>query len=76
MAISVDPNDPEVIESLSFLLVPKEERILNATKPFDSKKDCFVKDAKEGYMAAQIQSDDGKQLTVKKANGEVSQKYY
>jgi len=38
MAITVDINDPEVIESLSFLLVPKEERILNATKPFDSKK--------------------------------------
>jgi hypothetical protein len=74
MAINVDPNDPEVIESLTFLLVSKEERVLNSTKPFDSKKDCFVKDAKEGYVAAQIQSDDGKQLTVKKVTtGEVSQ---
>ena len=64
-------NDPEVIESLTFLLVSKEERIENATKPYDSKKDCFVKDAKEGYMAAQIVSDEGKTVTVKKQNGEV-----
>ena len=55
MAIVVDPNDPEVIESLTFLLVSKEERIENSTKPFDSKKDVFVKDAKEGFMAAKIE---------------------
>ena len=66
-----DMNDPEIIESLKFLLVSKEERIENSTKPFDSKKDCFVKDAKEGYVAGQIQSDDGKTVTVKKQNGEV-----
>jgi len=70
MALQVDPNDPEVIESLKFLLVPKEERIENATKPYDSKKDVFVKDAKEGYLAAQIQSEDGANVTVKKNNGE------
>ena len=74
MAIQVDPNDPEVIESLTFLLVSKEERIENSTKPFDSKKDVFVKDAKEGYMAAKIESEDGANATVKKANGEVSLK--
>ena len=70
----VDMNDPEVIESLSFLAVPKEERILNTTKAFDGKKNVFVKDAKEGYMAGEVQSNDGKTATVKKANGEVSQK--
>jgi len=74
MALQVDPNDPEVIESLKFLLVPKEERIENATKPYDSKKDVFVKDAKEGYLAAQIQSEDGANVTVKKNNGEVCKK--
>jgi hypothetical protein len=71
MALVVDVNDPEVIESLSFLAVSKEERIENSTKPFDSKKDIFVKDAKEGYLAAKIESEDGANVTVKKVNGEV-----
>jgi len=31
-------NDPEVIESLKYLLVPKEEKIRNAAQPYDSKK--------------------------------------
>ena len=72
MAITVDINDPEVIESLSFLLVPKEERILNATKPFDSKKNVFVADAKEGYVAGEIQSNEGGKCKVKKPSGEVN----
>ena len=71
MAINVDPNDPEVIESLTFLLVPKEERILNATKAFDSKKNVFVADAKEGYVAGEVQSSDGGKCKVKKPSGEV-----
>lgn len=69
-------NDPEVIESLRYLLVPKEERIRDTAKPFDSKKNCFVADAKEGYVAAEIQErNDAKgEVTVKTVSGEVT--YY
>ena len=68
----VDMNDPEVIESLSFLAVPKEERILNQTKAFDGKKNVFVADHKEGYVAGEIQSIEGGKAKVKKQNGDVN----
>ena len=41
--MQVDMNDPEVIESLKFLLVSKEEKIQTSTRPFDSKKDVFFR---------------------------------
>jgi hypothetical protein len=68
-----DMNDPEVIESLKFLLVSKEERIQAAARPFDGKKSVFVPDHKEGYVTASIESVDEKKGTtkVKKSNGEV-----
>ncbi len=68
----VDMNDPEVIESLKFLAVSKEEKIVTQSRPFDPKKNCFVPDSKEGFIAAEIQSQDAKTATVKKENGEVS----
>jgi len=68
--MSVDPNDPEVIESLKFLLVPKEEKIQTQSRPFDAKKNVFVADSKEGYIPVEIVDSDGKMNTVKKENGE------
>jgi len=67
--INVDPNDPEVIESLTFLLVPKEEKIQTQSRPFDPKKNVFVRDAKEGFIDGVIQSEDGDKVTVKTRNG-------
>ena len=68
----VDMNDPEVIESLKYLLVPKEERIRVQAQPFDGKKNCFVPDHKEGFLPAEIQSteDDGS-VVVRTSKGEV-----
>ena len=68
----VDMNDPEVIESLKFLLVSKEEKIQTQARPFDPKKNCFVHDAKEGFIDAIIQSEDEakKTVTVKTGKGE------
>jgi len=76
--MSVDINDPEVIESLKFLLVPKEERIQTQTRPFDAKKNCFVPDHKEGFIAAIIESLDEKKGTakVKTPKGDVKIKLY
>ena len=68
----VDMNDPEVIESLQYLIVPKEERIKTTSLPFDAKKNVFVPDHKEGFVAAEIVSEDAKGVTVKKASGDVN----
>ena len=64
-------NDPEVIESLKYLLVPKEERIRVQAQPFDGKKNCFIPDHKEGFIPAEIQSTEGNMVTVKTMKGEV-----
>jgi hypothetical protein len=71
--MQVDMNDPEVIESLKFLLVSKEEKIQTSTRPFDSKKDVFFPEHKEGYVAVKIQSVDEKAGTTtgKDAKGNV-----
>ena len=73
----VDMNDPEVIESLKYLLVPKEERIRVQAQPFDGKKNCFVPDHKEGFLPAEIQSteDDGS-VVVRTSKGEVCEFFY
>ena len=67
----VDMNDPEVIESLKYLLVPKEEKIRTQSQPFDSKKNFFVPCKKEGYVPAVIQSEDGNNITLRTRNSEV-----
>ena len=67
----IDMNDPEVIESLKFLEVTREERIRLQAQPFDGKKQCWVPDHKEGFLAAEIQSTKGEEVTVKLSNGEV-----
>ena len=69
--MSVDPNDPEVIESLTYLLVSKEERIQTQTRPFDGKKNVFVHCAKEGYVPAEIIESDGKIATCRTEKGYV-----
>ena len=58
-------NDPEVIESLKYLLVPKEERIRLNALPFDAKKNCFIADKQDGYVTALIEKEDGDNITVR-----------
>lgn len=71
----VDSNDPEVIESLKYLLVPRDEKIRTQAKPFDAKKNCWVEDHKEGFIFAEIQATDESknEFTVKTIRGEVFQ---
>ena len=66
----IDMNDPEVIESLKYLLIPKEEKIKLQAQPFDGKKQCWVPDHKEGFLAAEILSEKGEDATVKTSSGE------
>jgi myosin heavy chain 6/7 len=67
----VDLNDPEVIESLRYLLVSKEEKVKTQARPFDGKKNCWIPEQKEGFIAAEIQSTKGDEITVKSYKGEV-----
>jgi myosin heavy chain 6/7 len=67
--ISMD--DPEVIESLRYLLVPKEERIRNQAQPFDGKKQCFVPDHNEGFLPAEITGKEGNLIVVRTSKGDV-----
>lgn len=66
-----DYADPEIQESLKYLLVPTSERIRLQALPFDGKKQCWVPDHKEGFLAGEIQSSTDKEVTVKTSKGEV-----
>ena len=67
--ISLD--DPEVIESLRYLLVPKSERIATQARPFDGKKNCFVADHHEGFLPAEITGKEGALTVLRTSKGEV-----
>ena len=66
-----DMRDPEIVESLKYLLVPQEEKIKAQARPFDAKKNCWVPDKTEGFVAGEIQSEKGDQVSVKTSKGEV-----
>ena len=57
-------NDPEVIESLKYLVIPKEEKIRTSAQPFDSRKNFFVPHKTEGYVPAEITKEDGDNVTL------------
>ena len=70
----LDTTDPEIIESLKYLLVSREEKMKMQAQPFDGKKNCWIPDQKEGFLAAEIQSTKGEEITVKTTKGEVNKK--
>jgi hypothetical protein len=56
---------------LKYLALPTEERIKLQAQPFDGKKQCCAPDPKESFVAAEITSTKGEEVTVKTAKGEV-----
>ena len=66
-------NDPEVIESLRYLQVSKEKRVRAGARPFDGKKNCWIPEKNDGYVAAEIQSTKGNVVTVKWRKGEIKE---
>ncbi|TKR70123.1 hypothetical protein L596_022184 [Steinernema carpocapsae] len=52
-----------------FLGISKEEKIAMTSRPFDSKKNCWVPDAEDGFVAAEITATKGDQVTVVTAKG-------
>ena len=69
--MAFDPNDPEVKESLKFLVLPTEEKLKLRSQPFDAKKACWIPDQKEVYIAGEIVEVKGDQTMVKTGKGEV-----
>ena len=67
----VDMNDPEVKESLKYLLVPREEKIRLQSLPYDSKKNFFVPCKKDGYLPSEITSESGDSVTCKTRDNQV-----
>jgi hypothetical protein len=66
-----DPNDPELKEALKYLALATDEKLKLRSQPFDAKKACWVPDAKEVYIAADIVETKGEQTVVKTSRGEV-----
>ena len=52
-------NDPELVEALKYLLVPKEERVKAELQKFDPKKNVFAADNKEGYIGHNYRRGQG-----------------
>jgi hypothetical protein len=69
--MATDPNDPEIKESLKYLVLPTEEKLKLRSQAFDAKKACWVPDPKEVYIAGEIIEVKGDQTVVKTARGEV-----
>uniref|UniRef100_A0A8B9KPQ9 Uncharacterized protein n=1 Tax=Astyanax mexicanus TaxID=7994 RepID=A0A8B9KPQ9_ASTMX len=53
------------VDPMPFLAPPEKERLEAMNRPYDIKKSCWVKHEKEGFIAGEIQSDDGDKVTVK-----------
>jgi len=66
-----DPNDAEIKESMKYLALPAEERIKLQAQPFDGKKQCWIPDAKESFVAAEITGSKGEEVTAKNEKGDM-----
>lgn len=71
MGSDITDSDPEVIESLKYLVISSDERARLQSLPFDGKKQCWIPDAKEGFISAEIISTKGADVTLKTSKGEV-----
>ncbi len=53
------------------MALPAEERIKLQAQPFDGKKQVWVPDSKESFIAAELTGTKGEDVTAKTAKGEV-----
>ncbi|CAJ0577986.1 unnamed protein product, partial [Mesorhabditis spiculigera] len=56
--------DAEADPGWKYLRIGREEAIQANSKPYDSKRHCWIPDAEEGYIGAEISSDNGDFTTV------------
>ncbi|XP_071106375.1 myosin heavy chain, striated muscle-like [Haliotis cracherodii] len=57
---SYDPADPE----MQYLAVDRKKLMKEQNQSFDAKKSCWAPDAEQGFVAAEIQSTTGDDVTV------------
>ncbi|XP_071815059.1 uncharacterized protein [Apostichopus japonicus] len=57
-------DDPE-----QFLMVDKKSQLESQAQSYDGKKQCWVADEKDGFLAGEIISTKGEQVTIKTATG-------
>ncbi|XP_049280839.1 myosin heavy chain, muscle isoform X4 [Anopheles funestus] len=60
-------DDPDPTE---FLFVSLEQKRIDQSKPYDSKKACWVPEEKEGYVLGEIKATKGELVTVALPGGE------
>lgn len=65
--ISSKEEDPDI----GMLCVPRKLLQEAHAAPFDGKKNCWVPDEKEGFIAAEIQSAKGDDVTVRTVKRDV-----
>uniref|UniRef100_A0A914WQU5 Myosin heavy chain n=1 Tax=Plectus sambesii TaxID=2011161 RepID=A0A914WQU5_9BILA len=58
-------NDP----GYPFLAISREMKAAATSRPFDSKKNCWIADPEEGFVAAEIKETKGDMVTVITARG-------
>ncbi|KAM7353235.1 myosin heavy chain isoform 21-T21 [Cochliomyia hominivorax] len=56
-----------------YLFVSLEQRRIDQSKPYDSKKNCWVPDEKEGYLLGEIKATKGDIVSVGLPGGEVKE---
>jgi myosin heavy chain 6/7 len=61
--------DMESDPGWQFLRLSREKMLEETSRPYDSKKNCWVPDPEEGYVAAEIKSTTGDQVTVVTVKG-------
>lgn len=54
-----------------YLFVSLEQRRIDQSKPYDSKKSCWIPDEKEGYLLGEIKATKGDIVSVGLQGGEV-----
>lgn len=65
------PPNQENEDPTPYLFVSLEQKRIDQSKPYDSKKACWVPDEKEGYVLGEIKATKGEIVSVGIPGGEV-----
>ena len=61
MSTGLPLDDPDFL----YLAIDRKKMMKEQTQTFDGKKACWLPDIKDGFLAAEIESTDGDNATVK-----------
>lgn len=65
------PPSQEDEDPTPYLFVSLEQKRIDQSKPYDSKKACWVPDEKDGYVIGEIKATKGEIVSVGVPGGEV-----